>query len=129
MDRRFDAMLKRVRGAAPALAACEKENARKIPLQQWIRVAAQVRHAVAHNEGVLGIVDYEKYRSSGLEKHFLGELEDDTGYVLKPTSETTTRAIRTFREYGVAIYRSISEARGFPATLVGPDGEIITWRR
>jgi len=128
-DRTFNGMLKRIRGAAPALVACEKTNARSIPLRQWIQVAAQVRHAVAHNEGILAPETYERYRSSGLEKHFPGELEADVGYVLKPIAETTTKAIRTFREYGVAIYKTVSEAHGFQATLLGPKGELTTWRR
>ena len=128
-DRRFDLALRRVRDAAPALVACEMTNARKIQLQQWIRGAAAIRHAVAHNEGILRKEVYEKYRDSGLEEHFPGELEEDAGYVLKPTPKTAARAVRTFREYGVAIYKSVSEAHGFPATLAGPDGEITTWRR
>jgi len=126
---RFDSALKRIRDAAPTLVACERANARSIPLQQWIRVAAQVRHAVAHNEGILEQESYEKSRLSGLEKYFPGDLEDDTGYVLKPTPETTVKAIQTFREYGVAIYKAVSDALGFPATILGLNGEITTWRR
>ena len=127
--RGLEATLKRVRDAAPALEACEKANARSIQLQQWIRLAAHVRHAVAHNDGILRSEKHEKYRSSGLEKHFPGELETDVGYVLMPTAEATMKAIRTFREYGVAIYKTISEAHGFPATLLGPNGDLTTWRR
>jgi len=126
---RFDSTMKRIRNAAPDLAGCERENARRIPLRQWIRVAARVRHAVAHNEGILSPEVYERYRSSGLEKHFPGELETDTGYVLRPTLQTSAKTIRTFREYGVAIYKAVSEAHGFRATLLGPNGELTTWRR
>jgi len=128
-ESRFTQALKRIREAAPPLVACEKSNARKIQLQQWVAVAEAVRNAVAHNEGILRKADYERYCSSGLEEHFPGELEEDTGYVLKPTPESTAKTIRTFREYGVAVYKAISEAHGFPAALLGPDGEITTWRR
>jgi len=126
---RFDSTMKRIRDAAPDLAGCESENARRIPLRQWIRLAARVRHGVAHNEGILSPMVYERYRSSGLEKHFPGELEADTGYVLKPTLQTAAKTIRTFGEYGLAIYKAISEAHGFPATLLGPNGSLTTWRR
>lgn len=126
---RFDSTMKRIRSSAAALADCERKNARRIPLRQWIQVAAGVRHAVAHNEGILSQQIYERYRSSGLEKHFPGDLEADTGYVLKPTLESAARAIRTFREYGVAIYKAVSQAHGYPATLLGPNGELTTWQR
>lgn len=125
----FDAALKNVRRAAPLLHTCEEQNARGIHLPQWIRLVAAVRHAVAHNDGVLSDVYYKKYRDSGLESHFPGELELDTGYVLKPTPEVVKKTIRTLREYGVAIYKFVSEARDLPARLVGQDGEITTWRR
>jgi len=85
------------------LVSCERTNTRRIPLQQWIRLAAHVRHAVAHNDGIVRIEKYKKYRSSDLERHFPGELETDVGYVLKPTAKTPMKAICTFREYGVAI--------------------------
>ena len=127
--RRFNTMLKRIREAAPALIACEKTNARSISLQQWIGVTAQVRHAVAHNDGILPPEIYERYRSSGLEKYFPGELEADTGYVLKPTVKTTATAIRTFRDYGVTIYKTVSEVHDLSPTLLGPNGEITTWQR
>lgn len=126
---RLELALRRVRHIAPALVDCERTNARKIQLQQWIAVAEAVRNAVAHNEGILTEEAYERYSSSGLRKHFPGELEEGAGYVLKPTSETTAKTIRTFREYGVAIYRLVSEAQDLPARLVGQDGEITTWRR
>jgi len=125
----FDAAIKRIRKIAPSLSRCEKRNAGKIQLQQWIRVVEQVRHAVAHNEGVLREEIYTKCSDSGLEQHFPGRLEPGTGYVLMPTSETSARALRTLREYGLAIYKTISEAKGIPATLVGRDGEITTWNR
>ena len=125
----FAVVLNRIRKDVPALVCCEERNAREIQLQTWISVAAKVRHAVAHNEGILEQEDYEKYRSSGLQKYFPGELEDETGYVLKPTLESTGKAIRTLREYGVAIYKTASKARCFPPILVEPDGEITTWRR
>jgi len=128
-DRRFSAVLKRIRDSAPSLVTCERGNARKIQLQQWICMAAAVRHAVAHSEGILKQTDYKTYGSSGLEEHFPGELEEGTGYVLKPTLDSTAKTIRTFREYGVAIYKTVSEAQGFSPVLVGPDGEITTWRR
>jgi len=126
---RFIRALKRIRQTAPSLVDCETKNTRKIELQQWIRVAEKVRDAVAHNEGVLRAAVYEKYRTSNLERHFPGELEPGIGYVLKPTPENVTKTIRTLREYGVAIYKAISGAKGFPASLVGKDGEITTWQR
>lgn len=125
----FAEVLRAVRRAAPQLVECENSNVRGICLSQWIRVAAAVRHAVAHNEGVLRDADYEKYRKSGLEEHFPGEMEAHTGYVLKPTPEVAKKTIRTLREYGVAIYKFVSEAQGLPAGLAGQDGEITTWRR
>lgn len=125
----FDAALKNVRRAAPLLRTCEERNARGIHLPQWIRLVAAVRHAVAHNDGVLSDVHYKKYRDSGLESHFPGDLETDTGYVLKPTPEVVQKTIRTLREYGVAIYKFVSEARDLPARLVGQNGEITTWRK
>lgn len=125
----FAEALRAVRRAAPQLVECENSNVRGICLSQWIRVAAAVRHAVAHNEGVLRDADYERYRKSGLEEHFPGEMEAHTGYVLKPTPEVAKKTIRTLREYGVAIYKFVSEAQGLPARLVGQDGEITTWRR
>jgi hypothetical protein len=39
------------------------------------------------------------------------------------------RTIRAFREYGVAIYKAVSEAHGFQATILGPNGAVTTWRR
>jgi len=125
----FDAALKRIRKIAPSLSHCEKQNACSIQLQQWICVVEQVRHAVAHNEGVLSEETYKAYCTSSLEQHFPGKLEPSTGYVLMPTAETAARVLRTLREYGLAIYKTISEAKGLPATLVGRDGEITTWNR
>lgn len=125
----FAASLREIRKTARSLHNCEKRNARKIQLQQWICVVEQVRHAVAHNEGVLREEIYTKCRDSGLEQHFPGRLESGTGYVLMPTVETSTTALRTLREYGVAIYKAISEAQGFPAILVGEEGRITTWNR
>ena len=127
--KRFAEVLRAVRRAAPHLVECENSNVRGICLSQWICVVAAVRHAVAHSEGVLRDVDYKKYRNLGLEEHFPGEVEAHTGYVLKLTPEVAKKTIRTLREYGVAIYKFVSEAQGLPAGLVGQDGEITTWRR
>jgi hypothetical protein len=129
VSRKIRVALKHIRKLAPSLKECETRNARSLHLPQWISVAEAVRDAVSHNEGVLRVDVYKRCSSSSLRKHFPGELENDTGYVLKPTPETVKETIRTFREYGVAIYKAVSDAFGFPATLLGPNGEVTTWRR
>lgn len=128
-ERRFDAALKRVRKAAPLLKRCETRNARGIHLAQWIRVVAVVRNAAAHNEGILKYDEYKKYRSSNLEKEFPGDLEDDVGYVLKPTPDVALNTINQLREYALVIYKAVSEAADLPVLIYHHGKGITTWRR
>ena len=125
----FDDALRRVRRAAPLLAKCETQNARGIHLPQWISVVEVVRHAVAHSDGVLSDDEYKKYCSSGLERNFPGELQEDVGYVLKLTPDVAMKTIRTLREYALAIYKAVSEAMDLPAVIYDHDRGITTWRR
>lgn len=128
-ERRFDAALKRVRKAAPLLKRCETRNARGIHLAQWIRVVAVVRNAVAHNEGILTVDEYKKYRSSNLAEEFPGDVEDDVGYVLKPTHDVALNTIKRLREYALAVYKAVSEAVNLPTLIYDHEKGITTWRR
>jgi hypothetical protein len=128
-ERRFDAALKRVRKAAPLLKRCETRNARGIHLAQWICVVAVVRNAVAHNEGILTVDKYKKYRSSNLEKEFPGDLDDELGYVLTPGADVTLKTIQRLREYALVIYKTVSEAASLPTLIYDNEKGITTWRR
>jgi len=127
--RRFSDALKHVRKTVPVLKGYEMRNVRGIDLAQWIRVVSTVRDAVAHNEGIVGSANYEKYRSSGLEKEFPGELEDAIGYVLKPTHDVALNAITRLREYGLVIYKAVSETANLPVLIYNHEKGITTWRR
>ena len=89
----LDDALKHIRKIAPSLVTCEMKNARKIQLQQWVRVVEKVRNAVAHTEGVLEESTYKEYCTSSLERCFPGDPEPGRGYVLKPTLEVVTKTI------------------------------------
>ena len=125
--RGFDAALKRVRKAAPLLKRCETGNSRGIHLAQWIRVVAAVRHAVAHNEGILRDFEFEKYRSSNLESEFPGSREDEVGYVLTPTHDVALKTIQRLREYALVIYKAVSEAATLPTLIYDHEKGITTW--
>lgn len=125
----FDAALKRVRKAAPLLKRCETRNSRGIHLAQWIRVAAAVRHAVAHNEGILRDSEFEKYRSSNLESEFPGSHEDEVGYVLAPTHDVALKTIQRLREYALVIYNAVSEAANLPTLIYDHEKGITAWHR
>lgn len=127
--RKFDAALKRVRKAAPLLKRCETRNSRGIHLAQWIRVVAAVRHAVAHNEGILRDFEFEKYRTSNLESEFPGSREDEVGYVLAPTHDVALKTIQRLREYALVIYKAVSEAANLPTLIYDHEKGITTWRR
>ena len=125
----FDDALRHVREVAPSLVKCETQNERGIHLPQWISVVEAVRHAVAHSDGVVRDDIYRKYRTSGLARDFPGELQADTGYVLKPTPEVAMRTIGTLLEYALVIYKAVSAAMNLPAVLYDHDIGITTWRR
>ncbi len=125
----FDTALKRVRKAAPLLKRCEIKNSQGIHLAQWIRVVAAVRHAVAHNEGILRDFEFEKYRSSNLESEFPGSHEAEVGYVLAPTHDVALKTIERLREYAVLIYKAVSEAANLPTPIYEHEKGITTWHR
>ena len=127
--RGFDAALKRVRKAAPLLKRCEMQNSRAIHLAQWIHLVAVVRHAVAHNEGILKNYEFEKYRSSNLESEFPGSYEDEVGYVLAPTDGVALKTIQRLREYALVIYKAVSTAADLPILIYEHEKGITTWDR
>lgn len=122
--------LQRIRKTAPSLIACERINARRHNLQEWVAVVAAARHAIAHGDG--GIVSprkLEHVNQALLEKTFPGTHISGVGYMIELVPDAARDVIDGLREYGLAVYKAASEAVGAEARIIGPDGIITEWRR
>jgi len=113
---------RRIRKAAPALREYEERNARGVNLGSWLRTLAAVQHALVHSEGVIRPEEWQKVKSGGCKVRFFpGSETSDASYVLDITPGAAHDTIARLREYGLVIYKAVSEVAGHPVTLYDPD--------
>jgi len=99
-------------------------NNRDLHLVRWYQITGEARHAVTHSEGVISNkvikgLDLKEIRV--LKKNYPGSKTDE-GYVLHLDVDSAQEALRTFAEYGYAIFKALSEERGYDwAYLPGQD--------
>ncbi len=90
-------------------------NNRGLDLVRWYQITGEARHAVTHSEGVISNkviegLDLKEIRV--LKKNYPGSKTDE-GYVLHLDVDSAQEALRTFAEYGYAIFKALSEERGY----------------
>jgi len=120
---------RRIREAAPALREYEERNSRGVNLGSWLRTLAGVRHALVHREGVIRPEEWRKLKSGGRKVRFPGSETSDASYVLDITPDAANNTIARLREYGLVIYKAVSEVAGYPVTLYDPDRGMTIWHR
>jgi len=120
---------RRIREAAPALRECEERNSRRVNLGSWLGTLAGVRHALVHSEGVIRPEEWQKLKRGGRKVRFPGSETSDASYVLDITPDAAHNTIARLREYGLVIYKAVSEAAGCHVTLYGSDKGMIVWLR
>jgi len=127
--RDLKSVLKRIRNAAPAIQKCENRNSRGMNLGSYIRMLSGVRHAIVHCEGVIAPTKWRKLKTGGRKVRFPGSETSDASYVLDITPNAAHNTIARLREYGLVIYKAVSEAAGCPVTLYDSDKGMTVWRR
>jgi hypothetical protein len=126
---RLEEVHRRIGKAAPALRGCEERNARGVNLGSWLRTLAAVRHALVHSEGVIRPEEWQKVKSGGCKVRFPGSETSDASYVLDITPDAAHNTVVRLREYGLVIYKAVSEAAGCSVTLYDSDRGMTDWCR
>jgi len=125
--RELKEVIRRVREAAPALRECEERNSRRVNLGSWLRTLAGVRHAIVHSEGVIRPEEWQKLNTGGPKARFPGSETSDGRYVLDITPDAAQDTVERLREYGLAIYKAVSEAAECPVTLYDANEGMTVW--
>lgn len=90
-------------------------NNRGLDLVRWYQITGEVRHAVTHSEGVISskvIEGLDRKEIRVLRKNYPGAKTDE-GYALQLDVDSAQEALRTFAEYGYAIFKALSEERDY----------------
>ena len=90
---------------------------------------AQVRNAVVHGDAIISEHWFRKLRSSNLEKEYAGTHIPGIGYTLDFREEPVQEAIQRLREYGLAIYKAVSDKGEYSVLLYNHDEGITEWKR
>jgi hypothetical protein len=101
-----------LRSLAPDLVGIEVKNAKRVDLARWYKVAAVVRHASTHSNGVVEPEQRAKVDDGLLQRWFPGEDVDGT-YALRISVTAVDDALQTFAEYGFLIFKLLCQKAGY----------------
>jgi hypothetical protein len=103
-------------------------NNRGLDLVRWYQITGEVRHAVTHSEGVISskvIEGLDRKEIRVLRKKYPGAKTDE-GYALQLDVDSAQEALRTFTEYGYAIFKALSEERDYDCVYLPGQDERAT---
>jgi hypothetical protein len=101
----------------------EKKNNRAFDLTEWYAVVAEARHAATHSNGIIKRLRTEGWISERLKllERFISGVEVDSGYRMNPTFEETNQNLVIFSEYGFALFKALSKAKGYDWNILKKD--------
>jgi hypothetical protein len=103
-------------------------NNRGLDIVRWYQITREVRHAVTHSEGVISsevIEGLDHKEIDVLRDNYPGAMTDE-GYALQLDVDSAQEALRTFAEYGYAIFKALSEERSYDWKYLPGQGEHAT---
>lgn len=109
-------LFKKLRLAAPELAAGEHKNTRKIDLTKWYQAASIARHAITHSRGEIEadpLNSLDKRGSLYFPCRTMGGK-----HVLCMDRRCAERCLEMFASYGFLVFKSLSKADGYPWVII-----------
>jgi hypothetical protein len=116
---RTEDVLRWLRHFCPTFAAGEANNVREIRFNDFLRVVAEVRHAVVHGRGVVSPRQLKKLGDQNARalETFVSGRHTRAGYALAVRDKQAEKTIQLLAEYGLLLHKQLTFQEALPTVF------------